>query len=152
MFEIDLGQSEGEWFFFQESHFDQASGEWVFDPPATDARVRLRRIEPFLRERAAQRKRVVEHVLNPKTRTMERISYFEEQSVSDAQAEMDDAWDYGITGLEYFKDKKTGKVIECTRETKLALMRVPMFDRFIGRCIRVLNGVESEQKEAEEKN
>ncbi len=153
MFEVDLtAQADGEWFQFQDSHFDQTRGEWIFDPPATDARVRVRRTDAFWKERNAKRKRVVEHVLNPKTHQMERLSYLEEQSAADAQASVDDAMDYAITGLENFKDKGSGKVIDCTRENKLALLRVPAFDRFIGRCFRLLEGAEAAQKEASEKN
>ncbi|MCK9597708.1 MAG: hypothetical protein M0R06_01630 [Sphaerochaeta sp.] len=153
MFEVDLSaQTEGEWFQFQDSHFDQVKGEWIFDPPATDARVRVRRTDTFWRERSAKRERVAEHVYNPKTRSMERISYLKEQTISEQQADVDDAMDYSITGLENFKDKNSGKVLECTRDVKLALMRVPAFDRFIGRCIRLLEGVEAKQKEESEKN
>ena len=153
MFEVDLSaQVEGEWFQFQDSHFDQAAGEWVFDAPATDARVRVRRTDAFWKERNAKRERIAEHVLNTKTRQMERISYLKEQTVAEAQASLDDAMDYAITGLEAFKDKSSGQVIECNRENKLALMRVPAFDRFIGRCLRLLEGAEIAQKEAAEKN
>ena len=152
-FEVDLSAPiEGEWFSFQDSHFDQAAGEWIFDPPATDARVRVRRTEAFWRERNAKRERVAEHVFNPKSRSMERISYLKEQTVSETQADVDDAMDFAITGLENFKDKGSGKVIECTRENKLTLMKYPPFDRFVGRCLRLLEGAEAKQKEESEKN
>ena len=153
MFEVDLSaQVEGEWFRFQDSHFDQAAGEWVFDPPATDARVRVRRTEAFWKEKNAKRERVAEHVLNPQTRGMERISYLKEQTVAESQRDTDDAVDYAITGLENFKDKKSKTVIECTRENKLALTKIPAFDRFVGRCLRLLEGAEAKQKEESEKN
>lgn len=153
MFEVDLSaQAEGEWFQFQDSHFDQIRGEWVFDPPATDARVRVRRTEAFWRDRNAKRERVSEHVYNPKSRGMERISYLKEQSVSEAQTSLDDAMDYAITGLENFKDKGSGKVIECNRNNKLALLRIPSFDRFLGRCLRLLEGADKQQQEEAEKN
>ena len=152
-FEVDLSlPAEGEWFPFQTSHLDKESGEWLFDPPDSDARVRVRSLQPFLDQRAAKRERVFEHVLNPKSRQMERISYLKEQSVSEIQRDMDDGWDYAITGLENFKDKRSGVTIERTRENVLALMRVPAFDRFIGRCMRILSGAEVEQREAAEKN
>ncbi|MFH2076784.1 MAG: hypothetical protein ABIJ57_15830 [Pseudomonadota bacterium] len=153
MLEVDLtAQAEGEWFAFQDSHFDQAAGEWAFDPPATDARVRVRRTDAFWRTRNAKRERIAEHVFNPKTRSMERISYFKEQTVAEAQSDVDDAMDYAITGLENFKDKASGAVLECKRETKLALMRIPAFDRFMGRCLRLLEGAEVKAKEDAEKN
>lgn len=153
MLEIDLTAStDGEWFTWQDSHFDQKAEDWIFDPPATDARVRVRRTDQFNQERAAKRQRVSEIVLNPQSRRMERISYLKEQTIADVQQEADDAIDYAITGLENFKDKKSGKVIECTRENKLLLIKWPPFDRFIARCFRVLSGIEAEAKEASEKN
>ena len=149
MFEIDLTSSEnGEWFFFQDSHLDAESGEWIFDPPINEARVRVRRLDAFVRERMSTRKRINEYVLNPKTRQMERQSYLADQSMEEIQKDMEDGWDYAITGIEGFRDKKTGAEIECTRENIIALMRVPAFDRFIGRCFRILSGAQ----EAEEKN
>lgn len=149
MFEIDLSSSEdGEWFYYQDSHLNPKTGEWVFDPPINESRVRVRRLDAFIRERMANRKRKVEWILNEKSHQMERQSYFADQSMEEIQKDMEDGWDYAITGVEGFRDKKTGKEIECTRENKIALMRVPAFDRFIGRCFRVLSGAE----EAEEKN
>lgn len=153
MFEVDLSaQAEGEWFQFQDSHFDQTKGEWVFDPPTSDARVRVRRTESYWREKNAKRERVAEHVFNPKSRAMERISYLKEQTVAEAQADVDGAWDYAITGLENFRAKGSDGEIECTRDNKLTLMRIPAFDRFIGRCFRLLEGAEAQKKEEAEKN
>uniref|UniRef100_A0A6M3IRH4 Uncharacterized protein n=1 Tax=viral metagenome TaxID=1070528 RepID=A0A6M3IRH4_9ZZZZ len=150
--EIDLDSTEeGEWFFYQDSHFDQEIGDWIFDEPQK-AKVRIRRIQSFLQEKLQNRKRIAEHVLNPKTRAMERISYFKEQSIDEARREIDDVWDYAITGLEGFKNKKTGQIIECTRENKLKLIKIPAFDRFVAHCFRILEGSEIRQKEIAEKN
>jgi hypothetical protein len=153
MFEIDLDdQDAGTWFRYQESHFDEKKGEFVFDPPVSDARVRVRQIAKFLSDQLAKRKKAAEMVLNPKTRRMERVAYYEDLTPEQEQKEMEDAYDYAIVGLENFKNKKTGKVIECTRENKLALIKNSSFDRFLGRCFKVLSGFEEERKEGEEKN
>ena len=141
---------EGEWFPFQNSHIDALTGDPVFDDPVTDAKVQVRSMTPFFEERIAKRKRQTEHVMNPKTRQMERISFYAELSVDEAKAERDDAFDFAITGIEGFKDAKTGKMIDCTRDNKLALMKVPVFDRFFARCQQLLSS--SGVKEQVEKN
>jgi len=147
---IELNSQEGEWFPFQNSKIDPLTGEPVFDDPVTDAKVQIRSMTPFFEERIAKRKRQTEHVMNPKTRQMERIAFYAELSVEEARAERDDAFDFSITGIEGFKDAKTGKLITCTRENKLALMKVPVFDRFFARCQQLLSS--SGVKEQVEKN
>jgi hypothetical protein len=149
---FDLSTNEGEWFPFQNSKIDPLTGEPVFDDPVTDAKVQIRSMTPFFEERIAKRKRQAEHVMNPKTRQMERISFYAELSVEEAKAERDDAFDFAITGIEGFKDSKTGVVIACTRENKLALMKVPVFDRFFARCQQLLASYGVKQKEEIEKN
>ena len=149
LFQID--QNEGEWFPFQNSHIDPLTGEPVFDDPVTDAKVQIRAMTPFFEERIAKRKRQTEHVMNPKTRQMERITFYAELTVEEAKAERDDAFDYAITGIEGFKDYKTQKMITCTRENKLALMKVPVFDRFFARCQQLIasSGVKQAEVAAE---
>jgi hypothetical protein len=149
LFNLD-GQNEGEWFPFQNSKIDPLTGEPVFDDPVTDAKVQIRSMTPFFEERVAKRKRQAEHVMNPKTRQMERISFYAELSVEEAKAERDDAFDFAITGIEGFKDAKTGKMIPNDRASKLALMKVPVFDRFFARCQQLLSS--SGVKEQVEKN
>lgn len=135
---FDIDQTEGEWFQFFNSTINPNTGEIEYDDPVQDARVQIRNIGPFFEERAAKRKREVDHVLNPKTKAMERISYTKELSYEEAKTERDDAYDYAIVAFEGFKDK-TGKTIKCTRENKLKMMRVPVFDRFVGRCMAIQN-------------
>lgn len=148
---IDLNSAQqGEWFYFFSSHIDQATGEIIYDEPVQDARVKVRGIGPFVEERLSKRKKEVEHVFNPKTRSMERIEYYPELSPAEQKAERDDLWDYAITGIENFKDSGTGEIIGCTREAKLALMQLPVFDRFIARCLQLLSS--SGAKEGDEKN
>jgi len=147
---FSLEQNEGEWFPFQNSHIDPSTGDPVFDDPVTDAKVQIRSMTPFFEERIAKRKRQTEHVMNPKTRQMERISFYAELSTEEARVERDDAFDFAITGIEGFKDAKTGNEITCTRENKLALMKVPVFDRFFARCQQLI--ASSGVKEQVEKN
>lgn len=147
---IDLEEKGGEWFSFFKSGL--VDGKVVYEDPEPDAgRVCVRSLVPFFEQHQAKRKRKVEHVLNPKTGAMERIPYFDEPSVEEARKERDDAWDYVITGLENIFDTK-GEPVECTRENKLKLMSIPVFDRFIARCLQLLaeSGVKTE--EAERKN
>jgi hypothetical protein len=149
---FDINAAQGEWFNFFSSHIDPVTGEPVYEEPAKDARVQIRSMASFFEERLASRKRVVEHIYNPKTRQMERISYYPDLSAEDSKAEREDLYDFTIQGIEGFKDSKTGKVIDCTRENKIALMKVPVFDRFVARCQQLLasSGVEVEKKK--EKN
>lgn len=151
LFDLEAG-TQGEWFPFFGSHFDQNTGEVVYEDPVGDARVQVRSMAPFFEERLPRRKKVTENIYNPKTRGMERISYYADLSPEDARIEREEAWDYAITGLENFKDSKTGKPIACTRENKLKLMKVPVFDRFVARCQQLLAEAGVKTKEENEKN
>lgn len=148
---VDLQVSEGEWFPFQNSKIDPLTGEPVFDDPDTEAKVQIRSMTPFFEERIAKRKRQTEHVMNPKTRQMERISYYAELTPEEARTERDDAFDYAITGIAGFKDSKTKQEITCNRENKIALMKVPVFDRFFARCQQMLASYGIKEKEEAEK-
>lgn len=147
--DIDKGNN-GDWFAFFESRVED--GKTIYDDPKPDAgRVCIRSMAPFLEERQSQRKRKFEFVLNPQTRTMERVGYYDEISYEQAKKDQADLWDYTITGLENFFDKN-GKEIECTRENKVKLMTVPAFDRFVARCLQILGSAQTQAKEEEEKN
>lgn len=148
---LDLDAPQGEWFKFFESHINE-KGELVYDDPKPDAgRVCIRSLAPFWETIQAKRKKKFEFVLNPSTRSMERVGYFEEQSREDAKKEIDDAWDFAITGLEEFFDAK-GQSIICNRENKIKLMALPVFDRFIARCLQLLSASGVKVKEEQEKN
>ena len=149
LFELD--STDGEWFQFFGSHIDD-NGEVVYDDPDPSARVQVRSMKPFFEEKLKSRKRVVEHVLNPSTRQMERISYLEEIGPGESIKQMEDAYDYAITGLEGFKNKRDKSIIECTRENKIALMKNPAFDRFFAKCQALLETDAVVQAETEEKN
>ena len=144
--------SEGEWFKFFGSHIDSNTGEIVFGEPVSDGRVRIRRLAPFLEERLSKWKKSVEHVYNPKTRAMERISYYPDQTTEETRQDREDAWDYAITGIENIRDSETKEEITCTRENKLRLMKHPVFDRFFARCQQLLDNSGIREKEESEKN
>ncbi len=150
--DFNLDSTEGEWFQFFGSHIDLITGEVVFDDPSSDARVQVRSIAPFIEERISKRKRVVEHIYNPKTRAMERLSNYEELTFEQLKVERDDTWDYAIIAFENFKDKKTGEAIPCTRENKIKMMKNPVFDRFIAQCLQIMASSGAEAKKETEKN
>jgi deoxyadenosine/deoxycytidine kinase len=149
---FDLDSTQGEWFTFFTSHIDLNTGEIVYDDPISDARVQIRSIVPFFEERISKRKRAVEHIFNPKSKAMERLTYFEDLTYEQARVEQEDTWDYAITGIENFKDSKTGELITNTRENKIKLMKNPMFDRFIARCLQIISNSGAKIKEETEKN
>ena len=145
---LDLeSQEQGEWFQWFSSHIDEATGDIVYDDPSPDARVKIRSMAPFIEERVSTRKRQYEHVVNPKTKQMERIPYYKDLSFDELKKEREDTWDYIIQGLEGFVDKKTRKEITLTRENKIKLMKLPIFDRFIARCLQMLSSSGVEEQE-----
>ena len=148
---FDIDATEGEKFFFFSSRIDLNTGEVIYDDPVNDAWVTLKNPAQFYEERVAKRKREVEHVFNPKTRQMERVAFFKEMSIEEARAERDDATDYTIADFGGFKDK-SGKVIKVTRENKLKMMKTPVFDRFVGRCITIMNEGRIKEEKEQEKN
>ena len=145
---IELESSKGEWFPFRMSHLDQNTGEIVWDAPMEGVKVQIRSMKAFFEERISKRERITEWKINPKSKANEKHTNFKELSIAEVKAERDDAYDYAIVGLEGFKDKKTRKVIECTRENKLALMSKDFFDRFFADCQQTLDtsSVEMEEK------
>lgn len=145
---LNLDTSEGEWFEFFTSYIDQNSGEIVYHDPNPAAKALVRSAAPFIEEQIKKRKRKTEHVYNPKTRGMERVTGFEDPSVDDMMKEADEVYVYSIMDLKGFKDRKAGKVIACNRENKIALRRNEIFRRFFERCQQILNG----SAEAIEKN
>ncbi len=150
IFDIEQ-QSEGDWFTFFESRINER-GEVIYDDPKPEAgRVRIRSIAPIIEANQAKRKRKFEWVLNTATREMQRGGYYEELTPEQAQQERNDVWNHAITGIENFKDKR-GIVIACTPENKVKLMAVPVFDRFVARCLQLLSGAGVKEKEEQEKN
>jgi hypothetical protein len=145
---LDLeAQEQGEWFQFFSSHIDEASGEVVYEEPSKDARVKIRSMVPFVEEQMAGRKKQYEHVMNPKTRSMERIAYYLDLTPEENKKDKEDIWDYVVQDLEGFVDKKTGKEIACTKANKIKLMKLPVFDRFVARCLQMLSSAGIEEQE-----
>lgn len=136
---VDLDVEAGHRFQFFTSTINPATNEPVYNAPEGDAYFTLRSMQPYFEAQNAKRKKVAEFVFNPKTRGMDRIQYIPEPNDADRQKEMDDALDYAIISFEGFKDKKTGAVIECTRENKIKLGKNPMVNRFIMRCFQILD-------------
>ena len=145
---LNLDTSEGEWFDFFTSHIDQNTGDVIYHDPNPAAKALIRSAAPFIEEQVKRRKRKTEHVYNPKTRGMERVTGFEDPTVDQMMKEADDIYDYAIIDLKGFKDRKAGKIITATRENKIALRRNEIFRRFFERCQQILNG----SAEAIEKN
>jgi len=149
---IDMDSTQGERFQFFGSRIDTETGDVIYEAPAGDAWVTVRNVMPFYEERNLKREKKHEHVWNPKTRQMERITFVPDLSFEAAQKEREDAYDYALLDFEGFKNSKTGEVITCTRENKIALMKNPVFNRFIGKCQEILAGAGIKDKEEAEKN
>ena len=134
---FDLEENEGDWFSFFESTIELTPGEITYDDPKPGTgKVRFRSPRKFLEDRIATRKKISEFVHNPKSRAMEKIESYKSLSADEAKKENEDRIDYVITGIEDFfgKDKKP---ITCTKENKVLLSRVPVFDRFIAKCMEI---------------
>ncbi len=153
IFEINKSE-QGDWFPFFESKFDPLTGEITYDPPEDGAaEFCIRSMGPFFEERRKNRKKESKMVLNTATRQMERVSYFEDLSPDEDFKENEDAWDYAITGIRNaFADEEKTIPIDCTRENKLKLIKIPKFLRFIRRVFQILDGEAANIKEKERKN
>ena len=151
---VDLsGADEGEWYQYFASRIDVNTGDVVYDDPIEGGpRVRIRDMRTFIRERIKARKTQVEHVVNPKTRSMERITYPKELTAQEEKQERENLIDYMVAGFEGFKDKKTKQIVECTRENKIKMMNLPVFDRCVARCQQLLSESGIQEAVAETKN
>jgi hypothetical protein len=96
------------------------------------------------------RKRYSEFAHNPKTRQMERVTYFE-QTPEQEKRERELIWDHAIKEWRGILDKE-GNDIPCTLENKMRLMNIPQFARFVGRCLQMITGASAESAEAAGKN
>jgi hypothetical protein len=138
-FDLESG-SKGEWFpFFGSKLKSDGSGEYEFLDPEPDSgkvKIRIADMEEVEKIHAVTRKRVSDNVFNPKTRSMERLVYVD-QTPEQEKKEREMIWDYAIEDWEGILDAK-GKPIPCTLENKMKLMNIPVFARFIGRCLQLL--------------
>lgn len=146
---FDLGKgTEGDWFAYFKSHVDQSTGEIVYEAPEPDAlEFCCRLMGPFFDEKNKGRKKESKMVLNPNTRAMERVSYYPDLPPEEEARQAEDAWDYAIVAV-----RKSGVIIECTKEDKLELIKRPMFMRYMKRVFQILSGEAVKQFEAAEKN
>ena len=151
IFDIDKTQ-DGEWFAFFESSQNKKGKITYHDPkPEEKTRVCIRSINPVFEKQISERKKKYEHVLNPETGKMERIGFYEDLTAEQAKEQNNDVWDHAIVDWQQITDK-TGKEIPCTRENKLKLMEIPAFDRFVARCLEILQDATTNAQAAEAKN
>ena len=149
---FNLVESQGDWFDFFESHIDLDSGEIVYDNPIENpGSVCFRPARPFLLERMGKRKKDSKFILNPKTRSMERVEFNQNLSSDEMQKEQEDLIDFTITGFKNLFDTE-GNSIECTKENKIKLSGVPVFDRFMARCMELQLNSNINQAEKATKN
>ena len=147
---FDLDEATGDWFDFFESRIDIKTGDVTYDDPKPGTgRICLRDMGVFMRERRRNRVKKTKFVQNTGTRAMEQIELL--QTAEEEAQERDDGFDYAITGFEDFFDAK-GKPIKCTRENKLKLLAIPVFDRFVARCFEMQQNASKIQAQVTEKN
>jgi len=150
--QFNLEKSIGEWFPFFGSEI-KADGEIDYLPPEKDAgRVCIRIADGQTMEaiHAQTRTRKAEFALNTKTRQMERVPYID-QTPEQEKIERELIWDHVIQDWEGLLDI-AGKPIPCTLENKMKMMNIPVFARFVGRCLTLITGGAEEKKAALEKN
>ena len=145
-------EGQGEWFSFFGSVIKE-NGEVAYLDPEPDAgKVCLRIADPEVIEKiqAQTRKKSAEFALNPRTRQMERVTFFE-QTPTQEKKERELIWDHAIVDWKDILDRD-GNAIPCTLENKLRLMNNPQFARFIGRCLQLITGANQNQQSVIEKN
>jgi len=149
-FDINIGA--GEWFPFFGSKIKQDGEIEYFDPEPGAGSVCLRTADPDVLEKiqSETRKRVSENVFNPKTRSMERIVYFD-QTPAQEKKEREMIWDHAIMDFKDILDVN-GKQIPVTLENKMKLMNNPLFSRFVGRCLQLIGEAKETAKVKEAKN
>lgn len=142
----------GEWFTFFDSEVKEDGTILYHEPEPGAGRVCFRVADSGTMDNIylQTRKKVAENVYNPKTRSMERITYYD-QTPEQEKKERELVWDFAISGWENLKDGK-GKDIPVTLENKLKLMNNPHFARFAGRCLQLITGGAAEREKALEKN
>jgi len=134
---FDFGAEDGSWFSFFTSKVND-DGTIDYDEPEVNAgRVCLKPIDTFIESYFDKRKKESKFVRNDKSRAMERVQWSKDQTASERKAYQAALWDHAITSWENFFDGKK-KPIECTIETKTKMMKVPMFDRFISKCLKTM--------------
>jgi hypothetical protein len=87
-------------------------------------------------------KEKVEKIFNPKTRQMERMTFFD-HSEEQRDRFNEEIWDFSIDGWNLFSPEKDefgkNKFIPCTKENKIKLMRTsPRFATWVANCLEKL--------------
>lgn len=150
---FDQEKEQGDWFPFFNSHYDLSTGEILYDPPEEGAaEFCFRSPAQFWQDRQKGRTKQYKMVLNPSTRQMERVGYFDDLSPDEQQAERDDSWDYCITGIKGARWSEDGPEMECTRENKLKLVKNAAFLRYANRVLQIILETGVKVKEDAEKN
>jgi len=146
------GAAQGEWFKFFKSEIKENGDVKYLDPEKNAGKVCLRIASPEVIEdiQGKTRKKIQEFVHNPRTRSMERVMYFDQTSEQEKK-EREMIWDFAIQDWKGILDKD-GKDIPCVLENKLKLMNIPQFARFVGRCLQLITGANTESEEAAGKN
>jgi len=144
-------EADGEWFPFFSSGINEQGVVTYSDPKPGAGRAKVRSLTPFFEERRAGRKKKSEFILNPQTRAMERVSYFEDLPPAEQKKENEDAWDYAITGIRN-AFSAPNVPIQCTRESKVKLLEIQVFLRFINKVLQIISESGAKQKEETEEN
>jgi len=146
------GKSNGEWFRFFRSEIKENGDVTYLDPEDDAGKVCLRIADPETIEsiQAQTRKKVTEFVHNPKSRQMDRVTYYD-QTPAQEKKERELIWDYAIADWQGILDKD-GNEIPCTLENKLKMMNIPIFARFVGRCLQLITGANASLAEEAIKN
>lgn len=150
---FELDQDKGETFQYFKSEILEDGETKFYDPePDEPCRVTLKLADPDFIEgvHAETRKTIIDRALNPKTHSMERIKDFE-QTLEQKRKERELIWGNAILGWEGVLDVN-GKVVECNQENKMRMMNIPVFARFIGRCLQLISGEASEKAGIQRKN
>ena len=143
--------TEGEWFPFRMSTVDD-TGETIWGEESTEAKVKIRSWKKFFEDAFANRERVVEWKVHPKSRANQKHENLKEMTPEETIQQKADAVDYAILEWKGFKDKKSKKTIECNKETKNAMMGLDFFDRFFTECQTTIDSTKIEAEVAAEKN
>jgi len=142
---------EGTWIPFFGSSVGEDGKVKYDDPVKGGAEFCIRSTKKFYEERLKTRKRESSMAVNTLSRSMEKVTSFKDQTAEELIAEYEDALDYSITGIRNaFWDKTTP--IKCTKEDKLRLKNIAVFDRFLAHAIELLDEGAVTQAEVVEKN
>ncbi len=151
---FDLDNSSGEWFPFFASEVG-TDGKITYSEPEPGAGkvcLRMADADTMAKIHAQTRIKKVEYVLNTQTKKMERIEY-ETQTPEQEKKEREMLWDFVIVDWEKTKFfDRNGAEILCTPANKVKMMAIPVFARFISRCLEVFGRAAVEAKEVAEKN